>query len=1046
MFASFRRAFGSVKVHETRTLIHVEGIPADVMQRDLTRIWKTSKIAMHMFNTFGRSSFSFHKFFAMDIIYIIDTLIATRSGVSVRVLNNIRKELFENTWLKNTLPSPDSQGRLNFENTRRLKKQPLPHQREFMEVYSTNVDKLGLNGLLAAAAAGSGKAQPLTAMVKVPGGWKQMGDINVGDVVTAADGTPTKVIGVYPQGRKQTFTLRFRDGRSTTACAEHLWKVYCQDWTRYGNDGWRIINTAELLARINNGKQRLYVQLCQPEQDIDVDLPMDPYNLGVILGDGGISTHTVNITKGNPQLFSEFAVALPETMRLNQLPNESITQRVINVGKRRPNEYAVILKSLGLMGRTSLTKFIPEQYLHASAKQRLALLQGLLDTDGTVDDGTVSFSSSSYVLARQVQYLVRSLGGMAKMSHKETTYTYLGVKKNGNTSYRVTIRFPVPSTLFRLDAKRDKVNDNNQYAKYLKLQIKEVVVDKVTECQCIEVDHPEHLYVTDDFTVTHNTLLALSIAECVDADYIIVICPKNATQRVWEKTVVEEYVKPQSFWQAMYGKPYKGERILIAHYESLPKVIEIVKSGALKSDNITIVLDESHNLNEIKSQRTQLWIELCQLTKSKNIIPASGTPVKAMGAELIPLLKVLDPLFNDAVEERFKKIFGKDGNKGLEILKNRLGLVSYKIEKSALGLDKPIMKTLPIKMPTGDMFTLKAIKVVMEQFIKERVEYYKKRRSDDERFWERCIAAHENALKTSAQKAEYNKYKNTLKTVIKNPDPRYIGEEIAYTNIYEKRYFEPTLPREMIKQFRDVKSVIKYTQLKIQGECLGRVLGRKRIECHVDMVKHIDFVSVVESTMKKTVVFTSFVEALVAANEHCTTLDLKPLVVYGKTNNELASIVKRFEQDDALNPLIATYNSLSTAVPLVMADTMIMVNSPFRAYIEEQAISRIHRLGADTQTTVYRCHLDTGDQPNISTRSSEILAWSQAMVEEITGVKSPFAITESLENHSVDVTAMDDNQMFNSILSNHYARFGIDVALESDTYGLEQPTPGFKRW
>lgn len=700
MFAAFRRAFGAVKIKETATEIHVDGIPADVMQRDLARIFKTSKIAMHMFNTFGKNSFSFYKFFAQDVVFIIDQLIQSRSGVSVRVLNHIRNELFQHTWLKNTLPHAEPTHRLNLANSKRLKKQPLPHQMAFIEHYDTFVDRAGLNGLLADAAAGSGK-----------------------------------------------------------------------------------------------------------------------------------------------------------------------------------------------------------------------------------------------------------------------------------------------------------------------------------------------------------TLLGLHLAECLDSKYVVVVCPKNALERVWEDTILKEYVKPQSVWLPARGTPYKGQRFILAHYEALAKVIEQIDAGKIPPDNVTVLLDESHNLNDIKSQRTQLFIELCTKLKSRNVIPGSGTPVKAMGAELIPLLKVLDPYFTDGVQERFKKIYGKDGSKGLEILRNRLGLISYRIEKSVLNLDKPVMIPLPIKMPTAEQYTLPAIRKVMEDFIKERVAYYKGRRKEDERFWERCLDLHEKSLKTSAAKDEYKRYRGVLKKISGTVDPRFIGEEIAFSNLYERRHFEPTLPKEMVKPFREVKSIIKYTQLKIQGECLGRILGRKRIECHVEMARYVDYVTIVESTLKKTVVFTSFVEALVAVNDQCSKLGLKPLAVYGKTNNELASIVKRFEQDESLNPLSATYNSLSTAVPLVMADTMIMLNAPFRAYIQEQAISRIHRLGATTQTTIYLAHLDTGDTPNISTRSSEILAWSQEQVEAITGLKSPFAITESLEGFASEVDGFDDAGVFGAMLLRHYGQLGMDIDQEpSFDLGIRSPAPHFMQW
>jgi superfamily II DNA or RNA helicase len=178
------------------------------------------------------------------------------------------------------------------------------------------------------------------------------------------------------------------------------------------------------------------------------------------------------------------------------------------------------------------------------------------------------------------------------------------------------------------------------------------------------------------------------------------------------------------------------------------------------------------------------------------------------------------------------------------------------------------------------------------------------------------------------------------------------------------------------------------------------------------MVPHIDFKSVCESTTKKTVVFTSFVEALEAVDRSLSTLGMNPLTVYGKTNNELNKTIRSFENNEDLNPLVATFQSLSTAVPLVMADTMIMIDSPFRSYIREQAISRIHRLGADTQVVVYEVSLDTGDEPNISTRSSDILAWSQEQVTAIMGIESPFEMTTSIESVTISAEGYDLNEHY----------------------------------
>jgi hypothetical protein len=1027
MFSGIRRLVGSVSVKQTDREILVSGIPADVMQRDIAKIWKTSRITDNMFNKIGRNEFSFNLFFAPDIVYMLDVMSTHRSrNTSVKVIATIRDEIIRNTWLANTEKTEDIPGRLKLEHLNKFIYKPLPFQQGYFDVYNTKLDQYRLNGYLLAAAAGAGKAQPLDSAIKIPGGWKAMGDVKVDDVVTAWDGTPTKVLAVYPQGVKQTFTVTFKDGRVTEACGEHLWDVYCFDWTRYNGTGWRTINTLELFSRINIGKQRLYVKLCKSEDIPDVELPIDPYNLGAILGDGGISSNCVTLTSGDPQLFSEFKKALPSTLKL--ITRDAITVGVITE-RGTPNVYIRELKALGLMGKNSYTKEIPELYMHGSTDQRIALIQGLMDTDGTIDtNGSLSFSSSSYTLAKQMQYLIRSVGGIARIKHKETSYVYNGIKKEGAISYRVSIRFHEPSLMFRLDRKRARANDGHQYCESLRLQIKSVNLARLTECQCISVEHPDHLYVTDSFVVTHNTYTTLAVGECLEADLIIVVCPNNAVDRVWASSLQDIYKadKP-SFWVYAHGKPYNNERVLVVHYEGLQALLNLLPKLDL-TGTVQIILDECHNLNEINSQRTQLFEQLCKRTGSKDIVFASGTPIKALGAETIPLLRCIDPMFTPDTEARYRKIFGRDGARGIDILRHRMGLISHKVEKSELKLEKPIMKPLSVVIPNGKDFTLPAIRKDMEKFIAERWTYYKGRRKEDEAFWKKCLDHHKSTLRSRQQFKEFEQYLNYVSLVSKSPDPRYVGDEIKATNAYEKTKFGPSLPKEWIKQFRDVKSVIKYTNLKIQGECLGRVLGRKRIECHVAMVPYVDFIGVCESTTKKTVVFTSFVEALEATDKHCKFLGLKPLVVYGKTNNELAQTVSRFDKDAVLNPLIATFASLSTAVPLVMADTMIMLNSPFRAYIFEQAVSRIHRLGADTQTVVYQAHLDTGDEPNISTRSADILQWSQDSVEAIMGIRSPFEVAVAMEEHAEQT--LDEHVLMHRHLARVLAPFDLVPSIE----------------
>lgn len=369
---------------------------------------------------------------------------------------------------------------------------------------------------------GRGKAQPLDAWIKIPGGWSTMGQMQVGTTITAKDGTPTKVTAVYPQGKKEIFKITFQDGRSTECCGEHLWKVYYINTQPHLR--WRVVDTHEVLRLISMPNPRVYVDLLDAEDGPDVNVPLDPYLLGLFLGDGHISDVKLMMSTPDDFIISEIERLLPDTLKISRRNKHDVD--IVKTNRLERNAYIEAFRLMGLTGKLSYDKYIPEEYMHGSVAQRLALLQGLLDTDGTVGKGgTVSFSTTSKELADQVQYLVRSLGGMASIGLKFPTYTYKGVKKNGRDAYQVNIRHKAPSTLFRLPRKKERTDDNGQYNDSLKLRVTSVEAAGVKEAQCISIDHPDKLYVTDQFIVTHNTFCALSGIEKIDEIPLIILKP-----------------------------------------------------------------------------------------------------------------------------------------------------------------------------------------------------------------------------------------------------------------------------------------------------------------------------------------------------------------------------------------------------------------------------------------------------------------------------------------------------------------------------------------
>jgi len=504
-----------------------------------------------------------------------------------------------------------------------------------------------------------------------------------------------------------------------------------------------------------------------------------------------------------------------------------------------------------------------------------------------------------------------------------------------------------------------------------------------------------------------KTFTTLALAECLKAERVIVICPKPALERVWVDTVQQLYKTPQAYWYSGAATEYQDARFAIFHYEALEKAMNWL--DRLKRPKTCVILDESHNFSDLNALRTQRFIDLCGKLEATDVVLASGTPIKALSVEAIPIFRAIDPLFTNEVVEPFKKVFQGEANRATKILAERLNLVSHKIEKDELKLSKPIFQDISVAVPDSEQYTLPALSLEMERYVAVRADELKKQVPDFRRTYDECLAiAFETEQHTIRSTQERNvarvlrgQYDDTVRAVIKAHDQgglMYMAQEMALCTQYEKEHVLPYLPStEYRNRFKEAKSVVKYYKLKVRGECLGRILGRRRIEAHVAMAPYLDYDTILNSTEKKTVIFSSFVEVIEAAEKTLRKLKYQPLSVYGKATSQLSQIVKEFEVNPLANPLLATYASLSTAVPLIMADTLVMINPPYRDYILQQTVSRVNRLGATTQTYCYTCILDTGDTPNISSRTVDILKWSQDQIEQILQIKSPYKLEDDVE-------------------------------------------------
>jgi phosphate starvation-inducible protein PhoH and related proteins len=363
-----------------------------------------------------------------------------------------------------------------------------------------------------------GRAQPLDRQVLTPSGFRPIGSLQVGDLVIGSDGLPTPVLGVYPQGRRKVFRFQAQDGASTLCCAEHLWFVTTPDDRAHGKDG-RVLQTQDMVGRLRRHHQhRFELPLGEPVELERQDVPIDPYALGLLLGDGCITTKTTpSFTTSDPELADALEDALPGI----ELRHKDRYDYVLShtEGHRGgvivSNPVTLALRELGLAGTSSTTKFVPERYRHNSPALRLAVLQGLLDTDGgpVTQNGRrcrIQYSTASEALADDVVFLVRSLGGVAYRRRRAAKGRPPGLAGGRSVHHRadahiLDIRLPVGIEPFRLGRKRAIYHEGGGGVRPMRF-VESIEPAGEAETVCIQVAAEDSLYVTDDFLVTHNTL------------------------------------------------------------------------------------------------------------------------------------------------------------------------------------------------------------------------------------------------------------------------------------------------------------------------------------------------------------------------------------------------------------------------------------------------------------------------------------------------------------------------------------------------------------
>ena len=359
----------------------------------------------------------------------------------------------------------------------------------------------------------TGKALVNSTLIPTPNGFKRVDEIKVGDMIFGKNGKPTKVIGVHPQHeKKEVYEVNLMDGRSVLCCADHLWEVRCDKWK--ANNGYKALTTKQL---IDYGVRDRYtnncnfkIDLCAPVDYEEKNLPIDPWVLGAVLGNGCLTQSALEYSSGTAEIPSRIAEIMGWEYRKNSDFNYTYTFKDKDGHTVKTSDFLAELPEL--IGKKSHDKSIPEIYMTSSIDQRLAIVNGLLDTDGSVATcGSMSYSSTSYKMCCQVMELLYSLGCYAKIfTEKREPRT-----ENSHKCHTVTFtpKLSQKRWFFTVEDKQQRIDDFFKKSKKLNKRNGISIVDIHSlgykdDMTCFTVDADDHLYLANDYVVTHNTYQA----------------------------------------------------------------------------------------------------------------------------------------------------------------------------------------------------------------------------------------------------------------------------------------------------------------------------------------------------------------------------------------------------------------------------------------------------------------------------------------------------------------------------------------------------------
>lgn len=375
---------------------------------------------------------------------------------------------------------------------------------EIVHYYETGFDFIDdyTNGLTAPATVfvvsppKTGKAQTLDSIIYTPDGFIKMGDIKVGDVILNENGGTSNVTHIHPQGVTDVYRVWFNDKKYVDCNKEHLFTIKRYDNKKKKIDKWETLSVKDMInqnIKYSSGLNKFIIQTTLPTYFKERNIKINPYFLGAMISDGCFTQKSgLTFSNSEKDVVDNLKTCVPECNIIKVSDNDYY------IGNSR--DIINSLKEYNLMYKKSNEKFIPDDYKYNSLDVRLEIIRGLIDTDGCIEKGnTITYCTTSKRLASDIEFIIESLGGICKISTKIPKF------QNGMGELCYILRISIKNDLKIFKSKKHTLKYKNR-KKDIFRSIEKIEYIGKKETQCITVDNPTHLYLTNNFIVTHNSM------------------------------------------------------------------------------------------------------------------------------------------------------------------------------------------------------------------------------------------------------------------------------------------------------------------------------------------------------------------------------------------------------------------------------------------------------------------------------------------------------------------------------------------------------------